>query len=98
MARYAVIDEKNIVQNVVEWDGVAKWAPPPGCFVKPHEQTGRGDIWMEEIQDFVRPLKNLMMPEDEISLAQRAAAFEEAKAKFKSGMTFISDSGNHEPI
>lgn len=30
MARYAVIDAENIVQNVIEWDGVAEWSPPDG--------------------------------------------------------------------
>ncbi len=98
MARYAVIDDKNVVQNVIEWDGVAKWAPPPGHSVKPHEQVGRGDVWIEELQDFVRPLKVMMPPEDEISLAQRAASFEEAKARFKAQMTFINDTGAHEPL
>ena len=98
MARYAVIDEKNVVQNVIEWDGVTQWKPPKGHSVRPHEQTGRGDIWMEELKDFVRPLKNLTEPEDEISLAQRAKSFEEAKAKFKSQMTFINNAGVHEPV
>lgn len=98
MARYAVIDEKCVVQNVIEWDGVAKWCPPLGCTLKPHEQTGRGDIWVEALQDFVRPLKNLMEPEDESSLAQRAASFEKAKGAFKAQMTFINDTGVHEPI
>jgi len=30
MARYAVIDADNIVQNVIEWDGVAEWSPLDG--------------------------------------------------------------------
>ena len=30
MARYAVIDAENIVQNLIEWDGVAEWSPPDG--------------------------------------------------------------------
>lgn len=30
MARYAVIDENNVVVSVVIWDGVAQWAPPAG--------------------------------------------------------------------
>ena len=98
MARYAVIDADNIVQNVVEWDGVAKWSPPPGCCMKPHEQVGRGDVWHPVLGEFVRPLSVMTQPEDDISLEQRAKAFEEAKAKFKSGITFINDRGAHEAI
>lgn len=30
MGRYAVVDQNNIVQNVVTWDGLTQWAPPPG--------------------------------------------------------------------
>lgn len=96
MGRYAVIDEKGIVQNVIEWDGIANWKPPEGCTLKPHDQVGRGDIWHEGINDFVRPLSVMMAPEDAVSLQQRAQAFEQAKEKFKSGITFINDTGSHE--
>jgi len=98
MGRYAVIGPDNVVQNVIEWDGVAKWNPPSGCTLKPHDQVGRGDVWDGVREDFLRPLKNLMMPEDEGSLAQREKAFQEAKAKFKSGITIINDSGDHEQL
>ena len=98
MARYAVIGPDNIVQNVVEWDGVARWQPPVGCAVRPHEQVGRGDIWHPELGEFVRPLSVMMEPESEDSLVQRAKSFEEAKAKFRSGLTFINDTGAHEAI
>ena len=30
MARYAVIDANNIVQNICIWDGVTEWSPPEG--------------------------------------------------------------------
>ena len=96
MARYAVVDESGVVQNVIEWDGVAQWKPPEGCTVKPHEQVGRGDIWLDSIQEFARPMSMLTPPEDEISLGLRAKLFEEAKAKFKSGITIITDSGAHD--
>jgi hypothetical protein len=95
MARYAVIDDQNEVVNVIEWDGVSNWMPPAGHVVIPHEQCARGDIWMEEIEDFVRPLKVMYAPEDETSLAERSAIFEQAKAKFKTGMTFIDHTGAH---
>lgn len=98
MARYAVIDENGVVQNVIEWDGIAQWEPPKGCTLKPHEQVGRGDLWHEGLQEFVRPLSMMMPPEDEKSLALRAALFAEAKARFKSGITLITDTGAHDAI
>ncbi len=96
MARYAVINDKGVVENVIEWDGVQNWRPPEGHTVKPHEQVSRGDVWIEALNDFVRPLSSMMPPEDEVSLQQRAQAFEEAKTRFKSGMTFITSSGSHD--
>jgi hypothetical protein len=30
MSRYACIDKDNVVQQVIEWDGVALWSPPDG--------------------------------------------------------------------
>lgn len=98
MGRYAVINSDGVVENVVEWDGVAPWQPPEGCTVKPHEQVGRNDIWLESIQEFVRPMSMLTPPLDEISLAARAKAFEAAKAKLKSGLLLINDTGAHEAI
>jgi len=98
MARYAVIDADNVVQNVIEWDGIANWRPPSGCTLRLHNQVSRGDIWDPVRGDFMRPLSVMMPPEDEVSLAQRNQAFQEAKAKFKSGLTFINDTGAHEAI
>lgn len=98
MARYAVIDDQNIVKNVVEWDGEKQWAPPAGCTVRPHEQCAMGDIWMDSIDDFVRPLKVMMAPEDPISMAERAQKFQQAKADLKLGITIINLTGDHEPI
>jgi hypothetical protein len=31
--RYAVL-RNNVVQSIVEWDGVTVWSPPPGCTVR----------------------------------------------------------------
>lgn len=98
MGRYAVLNNKNVVTNVIEWDGEAKWSPPDGHFVRPHEQCAIGDIWMGDLDDFVRPLKELLAPEDESSLAERSQMFEQAKSRFKTGMTFITPTGAHEPV
>lgn len=89
MDRYAVINEKGVVVNVIAWDGKAEWKPPEGHKVLPHHDVGAGDLWHEEIQDFVRPLKNLKSPEDEISIKERQAKYQEAKEKLKSSMLFL---------
>lgn len=35
MKNWAVIrEDDNICDNVVVWDGVSEWAPPPGHYVK----------------------------------------------------------------
>jgi hypothetical protein len=35
MAVYAVINSStNIVQNIIEWDGVSEWTPPNESFVE----------------------------------------------------------------
>lgn len=93
MDRYAVINEKNEVVNVIVWDGVSKWNPPEGHRVERNEDVGRGDIWLESIQDFVRPMKNLKLPEDEISIAQRKQHYQEAKSRLSSSIFFINDQG-----
>lgn len=30
MSRYAIIDERGIILNVIEWDGERRWTPPTG--------------------------------------------------------------------
>lgn len=34
MQRYALINNENIVENIVSWDGVSEWTPPENttCF------------------------------------------------------------------
>lgn len=101
MDRYAVINaETGEVMNVVAWDGIAKWSPPEGHYVLPHEECVRGDFWDEKKQDFMRPLKNATTPEDEISIAERKAHYSEAKERLKSKASFlvINDSGQAESL
>lgn len=35
--RHAVV-KNGIVVNIIEWDGVTEWAPPPGCTTVPDEK------------------------------------------------------------
>lgn len=96
MDRYAVVNAENVVTNVIVWDGVTKWTPPPGHVVKPHEECGIGDIWNDQLGDFVRPLSRVKPAEDEGSIAQRKAMYENAKEKLKSYIMFVDPSGNPE--
>lgn len=41
--RWAVIDAENTVVNVIEWDGVAPWAPPEGCRAIESDTLNPGD-------------------------------------------------------
>lgn len=41
--RYAVINQKNEVANVVLWDGKAPWSPPRGHYVIASEEARIGD-------------------------------------------------------
>ena len=58
-SRYAVIDKSNRVINVIVWDGLTEWQPPSGCMVKETQEASIGDFWMEDLQDYVRPLSIL---------------------------------------
>lgn len=62
-SRYAVIDKSHRVINVIVWDGLTEWQPPSGCMVKETQEAAIGDIWMEDLQDYVRPLSILKPPE-----------------------------------
>jgi hypothetical protein len=31
MSTYLVVDERNIIQNMIEWDGTSDWPPPEGA-------------------------------------------------------------------
>jgi hypothetical protein len=93
MDRYAVLNPQGKVINVIAWDGEAKWAPPEGHTIQRHEDVGIGDIWIAELNDFVRPLKNLKAPEDDLSISQRKQEYEKHKALLKSSMLFLDHEG-----
>lgn len=42
--RYVIIRGGKVV-NVVEWDGVAPWAPPAGTMAERHDAAGVGWDW-----------------------------------------------------
>ena len=95
-SRYAVIDQNNVVTNVVMWDGVTQWQPPAGYVVKETQEAGMGDIWMENLQDYVRPLSIMKPPEDDISKAEREAAYNEAKARLAASILSVNLQGELE--
>ena len=95
-SRYAVIDQNNRVVNVIMWDGIAEWQPPKNHSVKESHEAGIGDIWMEELKDYVRPLSIMKPPEDENSKEERTAAYEQAKEALKSSILFVNLQGDLE--
>jgi hypothetical protein len=95
-SRYAVIDQNNRVVNVIAWDGITQWEPPAGHSVQETHEAGIGDIWMEELQDYARPLSILKPPEDDNSKAIRQAAYEQAKQTLKSSILFVNLQGELE--
>lgn len=97
-SRYAVIDQNSRVINVIMWDGITEWQPPTGCMVKETHEAGMGDIWMEDLQDYVRPLSMLKPPEDDNSKAERQASYEEAKAQLKASILSVNLTGDLESI
>ena|ERR1044072_2917675 len=88
--RYAVIDSNTKkVLNVIIWDGVAQWQPPEGTFLIKHDQCGIGDLWHEEMQDFLRPLNELKPPITEDHKAFLDSRYQEAKARLKADILFV---------
>jgi hypothetical protein len=92
-SRYAVIDQNNLVTNVIMWDGVTQWKPPEGYVVKETQEAAMGDIWMENLQDYVRPLSIMKPPEDDTSKAEREAAYNEAKARLAASILSVNLQG-----
>lgn len=39
MAKYAIVNQSNIVENIVAWDGISQWSPPEGCTAMPIENA-----------------------------------------------------------
>jgi hypothetical protein len=88
--RYAVVDiSSNTVVNVIAWDGQAQWTPPQGYRIQKDEDVAIGDIWIDSLNQFVRPLSLVKPPEDEISIAERRAMYSASKAILKTGGIFI---------
>ncbi len=96
MDRYAVLNKENVVVNVIVWDGIANWKPPEGHRVVRNEDCSRGDIWDEQLNDYLRPLKLLKLPEDEESINQRREQFLKSKIELKSSFLFLDDTGKIE--
>lgn len=89
MERYAVIDPNNKVVNVIIWDGLADWKPPEGHRVEKNNYVAIGDVWIPEMNDYVRPLKLFRYSQDDEAIAQRTKLYMEAKENLKSSLLFL---------
>ena len=96
MDRYAVLDKLGKVVNVIVWDGLDKWSPPEEHTVQHNEECSVGDIWHQELNEFVRPLSLLKSPEDDESVRQRKEMYEKSKESLKSSMLFLNQKGDLE--
>jgi hypothetical protein len=43
MDRYAVLNDKRVVVNVIIWDGISQWAPPESHTVERSDTANIGD-------------------------------------------------------
>ena len=101
MDRYAVINEETgEVINVIAWDGLTNWSPPNGHSVMRSEECSRGDFWDEKRNDFIRTLKNIKPPEDEVSINERKAMYSQSKERLRMNASFlvIDDTGKPESL
>lgn len=54
--KYAVIDNKNIVQNIIEYDPQkSKWQPPADCYIVRSDIAHIGDWYDKEGNRFLKP-------------------------------------------
>lgn len=53
MARYAVLNQDNVVVNVIEWDGVTPYDPGEGLTLQFVPTVDIGRVW--DGTDFVTP-------------------------------------------
>jgi len=52
--RYAVVNEKGHIVNVIIWDGTSKWTPPVGHFVVRHDKCDIGDRWDKDSKQLIK--------------------------------------------
>jgi hypothetical protein len=55
LVRHAIIDRKNVVVNIIVWEG-AEWLPPRMHTVVRTEVAELGDIWDPLSRSFVKNL------------------------------------------
>ncbi len=89
MDRYAVINSYGKVVNIIIWDEISLWKPPEGHRLEKNHELNIGDIWMSSLNEYVRPLSLLKLPEDEVSVAQRKSDYEAAKNILKKSIIFL---------
>ena len=55
MKRYAIVNAKGIVDNVILWDEAAEWSPPEGTIMVKAEDIVCGIGWKYENEIFTDP-------------------------------------------
>ena len=62
MQRYALINNQNIVENIVSWDGVSRWTPPENmtCLNVEGIQCDIGSTYNGSI--FIAPERTVIAP------------------------------------
>lgn len=55
MHKYALVNNQNVVENIILWDGEAEWAPPEGMQLVNVENVDAGIGWKYENNVFVDP-------------------------------------------
>ena len=51
--KYAVIDQKGLVVNIIIWDGTP-WKPPMDHYVIQHDNVDIGDTYIFEKKEFIK--------------------------------------------
>lgn len=76
MARYAIIDSSDIIQNFAEWDGATQWLPPAGTKAMPAPMTcGIGWRWNKGLPIDLNPPPIIVPPVPPVRTpAQKLAA------------------------
>ena len=59
MVRHAIVENKSRrVVNCIEWDG-AEWLPPRDHLVVQSDIANIGDIYNEDLKEFIKPKDDL---------------------------------------
>ena len=65
MYKYALINNQNIVENVISWDGESNWTPPENMTCLNVENVECGIGWSYDGSVFTEPVFVVKTPEPE---------------------------------